>query len=239
MDADRAATEQPADPAGTCAVQRIDEDGDVGGAKRVEIDRPAHEALVAVVGIERLDHARCVGVGERSTVDRHATVDRQPGLDRGEDLGTGGRTGRCLDLEPVVDPRVVARGDHDAGRGAPLHDLERAHLGRHGLARQRDRDAAGEEHLGGGCREMLRREPPVEGHDHAPRGRSLLFHVVGDTIGAAPHVLERELVGDPRPPAVGAEDDRRGLGHTGRRGHSASNLRAAFDEGLDDADVRR
>src|SRR5204863_2624163 len=45
---------------------------------------------------------------------------------------------------------------------------------------------------------------------------ALAGHVARDAVGAAPHVVEREVLGDSGAPAVRAEDDRRlegGLGH--------------------------
>ena len=53
------------------------------------------------------------------------------------------------------------------GGRAALDDLVRAHLGRHGVLRERDRDAVGEEDLGGRRGEVLGGEPPVEGDDDA------------------------------------------------------------------------
>ena len=90
-----------------------------------------------------------------------------------------------------------------------LDDLVRAHLGRHGVRGERDRDVVGEDDLGRRHREVLRREAPVVGEDDALRLLPSPDHVARDAIGAAAHVLEREILGDARPPAVGAEDDRR------------------------------
>ena len=137
-------------------------------------------------------------------------VDRDPRLDDRQDLGAGRGPGRRLDLEAVVDPRVVAGGDDDAGRRAALDDLVRAHLGRDGVDREGDRDVVGEQDLGGGLGEVLRREPAVVGDDDALGRLAALDDVGGDAVGAAADVLEGELVGDPGPPAVGAEDDRSG-----------------------------
>ena len=63
---------------------------------------------------------------------------------------------------------------------------------------------------------VLGREAPVVGDDDALRLLAPAGHVPGDAVGAAADVLEGEVVGDARPPAVGAEDDRRldgGVGH--------------------------
>jgi hypothetical protein len=59
----------------------------------------------------------------------------------------------------------------------------------------------GEEDLGAARGEVLRGEPPVEGDDDA-LACSPADDVAGDAVGAAPDVLEREVVGDPGPPAV-------------------------------------
>ena len=147
---------------------------------------------------------------------------------RRQDVGAGRGAGRRLDLEAVVDPRVVARGDDDAGRGAALDDLVRAHLGRDGADGERDRDVVGQQDLGGGRGEVLRGEPPVVGDDDALRLLAPLGDVVRDAVGAAADVLEREVVGDPRPPAVGAEDDRRrGAGSPRRVTLASSGPRSA------------
>ena len=81
------------------------------------------------------------------------------------------------------------------------------HLRRHGVRRVGDRDVAREQDLGGGRGEVLRGEPAVVGDDDALRLLAPLDDVLGDAVGAAADVLEREIVGDPRAPAVGAEDD--------------------------------
>src|SRR5207247_1914410 len=109
---------------------------------------------------------------------------------------------------PVVGPRVVAGGDHDARRGAALDDLVRAHLGGHGTRGERDRDVVGDEHLGGGHREVLGGEAPVVGDHDTLRLVALAGDKAGDAISTAPDVVEREVLGDAGPPAVGAEDDR-------------------------------
>ena len=56
--------------------------------------------------------------------------------------------------------------------------------------------------------EVLRGEPPVVGDDDALGRVAALDDVMGDAVGAAPDGIEGELVGDPGPPAIGAEDDR-------------------------------
>ena len=136
--------------------------------ERVEVERPADEPLVAVERVEPLDQPGRLGVGERPPVDgRSRRWRRAAPRSTGRMSGARRGAGRRLDLEPVVDPRVVARGDDDAGRRAALDDLVRAHLGRHGVDREGDRDVVGEEDLGGGQGEVLRREPAVVGDDDA------------------------------------------------------------------------
>ena len=127
-----------------------------------------------------------------------------------------------LHLEAVVDPRVVARGDDDARRRTALDDLERAHLGRDGTDGIGDRDVVGGQDLGCGGSEMLGREPPVV-RDHHALGRLAPADDVGrDSVGTAPDVLERVLIGDPRAPAIGTEDDSRGRGGLAGQGHLVS-----------------
>ena len=74
----------------------------------------------------------------------------------------------------------------------------------------------------GGDREVLRPEPPVIGDDHALRLLAALDDVAGDAVGAATDGVEREVLGDPGPPAVRAEDD---PGRGGGVGHEWSSQR--------------
>ena len=157
--------QQPADPAGPGAVQRIDEDRHVGRPERIEIDRPPHELLVAVVRVEALDEPGTLRVGEGPAVDGLLAVDRQSCLDDAQDLGSGRSPGRGLDLEPVVDPGVVAGGDDDARGRAPRDHLVRAHLGRDRVGGEGDRDVVGQEDLGG----RLRRSAPTRTAGRTPR----------------------------------------------------------------------
>ena len=151
----------------------------------------------------------------------------------------GRGAGRCLDLEAVVDPRVVAGGDDDAGRRAALDDLVRAHLGRHGADREGDRDVVREEDLGRGHREVLGREPAVVGDDDALGGLAALDDVGGHAVGAAADVVVGELVGDPGAPAVGPEHDRGRRGRLPGKGHvDVLRFGAALEELLDERAVR-
>ncbi len=129
-DPDAAAGQQAGQPATAGAPHRVDQDVDVGRLEGIEVDRAPDEPLVAFVRIEPFDEAGRLGVGERPPLDRDPAVSRELGLDEPEDVGPGRGARRRLDLEAVVDPRVVAGGDHDPGRGTALDDLVRAHLGR-------------------------------------------------------------------------------------------------------------
>ena len=68
-----------------------------------------------------------------------------------------------------------------------------------------DRDVVGEQDLGGGCREVLGREPPVVGDDDALGGLAPPDDIARHAVRAAPDVVEGELVGDPGAPAIRAE----------------------------------
>ena len=74
------------------------------------------------------------------------------------------------------------------------------------------RDVMGEEDLGSRGGEMLRRETTVVGDHHALRLLAAIDDIAGHAVRTAADVVEREVVGDPGPPAVRAEDDGRGLG---------------------------
>ena len=63
--------------------------------------------------------------------------------------------------------------------------------------------------LGRGLGEELAREAPVVADDHAACRRPRVAHVLGHALGAAADVVVRVVLGDARPPAVRAEDDRR------------------------------
>ena len=69
VDADPAAREQAADPAGAGAPHRVDEHVEVRRLERIEVDRPADELLVAVERIEPLDEPGRLGVRQRPALD--------------------------------------------------------------------------------------------------------------------------------------------------------------------------
>ena len=87
------------------------------------------------------------------------------------------------------------------------------------MLRDHDADPLGDEDLGRRLGEVFGREPTVEGDDDALGLLPALDDVVGDAVGAATDVLERVVVGDPRPPAIGPEHDGRGRRGAGRGGH--------------------
>jgi hypothetical protein len=63
------------------------------------------------------------------------------------------------------------------------------------------------QHLDAGAREVLRGEAPVVADDDAPVRRAGRLEVLGHAAGAAAHVVEGEVLGDGRPPAIGSEPD--------------------------------
>ncbi len=120
-----------------------------------------------------------------------------------------------LDLDAVVRRRIVARGDHHA-RAAELTRHVAHRRGREALGHQSRVQVVGLEHLRDLAREDVGLEALVVADDHRPGQRRLLarvldlvlLHVVGDGLGRAPDVLEREVARDETAPAVGAELDR-------------------------------
>ncbi|MEJ7695961.1 MAG: hypothetical protein WKF78_04870 [Candidatus Limnocylindrales bacterium] len=124
MDPDPASGQQPRQPAGTRSVERIDEDIQVRGSERVEIDRPPDEPFVALVRVEPIHLPRCFGLGQRPALDVVPAIDRQSGLDHAQEVGSGRRAGGRLDLEAVIRPRVMAGRDDDPCGGPALDDFE-------------------------------------------------------------------------------------------------------------------
>ena len=239
VDADPAAGQQAGEPAGSGAPHRVDQHVEVRRLDSIEVDGPPHELLVAVERIEPLDEPGRLTVGQRTALHALEAIHREACLDGRQDIRPGRGAGRRLDLESVVDPRVVAGGDDDAGRGTAFDDLVRAHLGRDGVDGEDHGDVVAEQDLGGSLGEVFRGEAPVEGDDHALGRCAGIGHEPGDPVRAAPDVLERVFVGDARPPAVRAEHDGRGRAGSGGGRHSASCLGTAFDELADAIGVRR
>ena len=95
VDGDRAAGEQPPDPARTRAVERVDEHAHVLGPQTIEVERAAHVGLVPDEGVEALDRAGGLGVGERPPRWRRGRPVRDDALDRGQDVRAGRGAGRA------------------------------------------------------------------------------------------------------------------------------------------------
>ncbi len=206
-DTDPAARQEPRDPARPRAVERIHQHVKVGGGQTIQIHVRADELHVAGVRVEALQQTRGLGFGEGPPGNRFARVGGQHCLDRGEHLGAGRRARGRLDLEAVVRPGVVAGSDDDSGRRLPLDDLERGHLRRHGLGRQRNRDRVRQDDFGGGGGEVLAHEAAVVGDDDPLGLLAALQHVFGHRPSTAADVVEREVLGYPCPPAVRPKDD--------------------------------
>src|ERR1700674_49162 len=125
-------------------------------------------------------------------------------LDGGEHLGCPCAAGVGLHLEAVVGPRIVAGSDDDARAGAHLAREEAADLGRHRVGRREGADAVRGQHFDAGSREILGGEAPVVADDNAALGGARVGEVLRHATSAAPHVVEREVLGDGGAPAIGA-----------------------------------
>ena len=205
-----AVADQPRVPAGAGPVQVLDEDAPLGGADLLDVDDAVELVPEARVGVEDLDEARVDGIGVIAT--RRQLVGRvlvHRGLDGGEHLRRGGAAGIGLDLEAVVRPWVVARGDDDAGARPELAGEEAADLGRHGLRRREAADVVRRQHLDAGACEMLGGEPPVVADDDAAVRGAGPLEVLGHPPRTAPDVVEGVVLGDGRAPAIRPELDRR------------------------------
>ena len=99
-----------------------------------------------------------------------------PGVVRRDDL----RAVLPVDLVAVVLGRVVARGDHDAGRGAEVLHREGGERRRAGARREYERDAGGGEDAGGVLGELAAHAAPVAADHHAARRR--VGHVCGEEV---------------------------------------------------------
>ena len=107
---------------------------------------------------------------------------RDPGVRRRHDLAAVAE----VDLVAVVLGRVVARGDHDAGRAAELADRERHHRRRQRPRHHPDLEAGTRHHLGGVAGEVVAAVPRVEA-DHHRAGRALLVQVCRQPGRGADH----------------------------------------------------
>ena len=221
-----AVAQQAREPAGAGPVHRLDQDASLRGADPLEVDDAGQLRAEARVGIEGLHlpgRNGVVVVASRRKLVLGVAVHRR--LDGGQHLRRRRAAVIGLDLEPVVGPWVVAGRDDDPGAGVQLAGEEAADLGGHRLGRREGADVVRRQHLDAGAREVLRGEAPVVADDHATvsgAGRSQVF---GHAPGAAAHVVEREILGDRRAPAVGAELDL-------RHGFLGLECRASKDAGL-------
>ena len=251
-DPDPAAGEQPRDPARSRQPYSGSTRTDTSAAaQRVEVHRPARErARSPCTGrtTRRARRPRRPRTVAAPRGGRHWSAIPASTTARMSAPGRGAR--RRLDLEPVVGPGVVGRGDHDARRGAALDDLVGAHLGRDGGPADRDRDPAGEEHLGGGTRRRTRTRtggrrrrprpsparpvPPRTRRRRRAQRRTLSYVKSSATRARQPSVPNTMRVGA----GASARSVTRGppLPHTGRgaparaaarRGHPGAGRRAA------------
>ena len=182
----------------------------MSAAQRVEVERPLDVDLVPVEGVERLDHAGGLAVGEGTRGRCLAGVLADGPLERGQDLragrgaGLGDLTLKPLSVHGLCEAVIIT--PQAALRSTTSYEVIWVGIG---LAGERHRDVVGEQDLGGGLGEVLAGEAAVVAdHDALGRG-ALVADVLGDALGAAADVLVRVVVGDARAPAVGAEDDRR------------------------------
>ena len=140
-------SEEAADPASASAVHRVDEDAPLhvrqGGEVKVALDI----AAIAWVGVVALDQAGRLGIGEGAALELRSARLGNEGLDALEEGGARRGAARCLHLEAVIQPRIVACGDHHTHRGTARDHLIRGHLRGGCRCRIRHRDPMGEENL--------------------------------------------------------------------------------------------
>ena len=136
--------------------------------ERVEVDRSTDVPLVALERVVALDAARPPRrrrrAGARRARPRRSTASMTASMSGPPAEPVGALTLKPLSVHGLWLAVMTMPAD-----GAALDDLVGAHLGRHGVRRERDRDVVGEDHLGRGHREVLRGEAPVVGDDDALR----------------------------------------------------------------------
>ena len=166
---------------------------------------------VLQVGVGRVDvanEALLAGLGQGHAADLAGVA--QPGnavLHRLQQLRRSAAAVVRAVLHAVPEGGVVARGDHDAPGGPVLDDAPADHGGGRRPRAENHREPVAGQDLGDGSRELLRSEAGVVAHDHGLLGQSLVQVVRGYALGAGPDVVEGEVLGDDRPPAVRAELD--------------------------------
>ena len=101
----------------------------------------------------------------------------------------------------------MAGGNDDGPAGLPGQDAIADDRRRRGSRTEIDPDAITGDNLGSGGSEVLGGEPGIVANDDAAPGQPCLFQVIGDALGAVPHVFEGKILSDNRPPAVSAEFD--------------------------------
>ena len=99
--ADPAAGQQPRDPAGAGAPERVHQHRHVGRAQRIEVQGAPHEPLVAVVRVEALDQPGRLGIRERPPLHLVGAVLGQPRLDDRQHLGPAAAPVGALTLNPL------------------------------------------------------------------------------------------------------------------------------------------
>ena len=235
VDPDPPAGQQPRQPAAPGAPHRVDQDRHVGGLAarrgRPSAGRTARSPRTGRTARRARPPRRRRTAAARGRPRRspRAGASMTPRISAPAAAPVG-----ALTLNPLSTHGLWLAVMTMPGRRAALDDLVRAHLGRHRVDREGDRDVVGEEDLGRGHREELGREAPVVGDDDALGRLATLDHVGGDAVGAAPDVVVGELVGDPGAPAIRAEHDRRRRGRlAGQRHVRSSGFGAALEQQFD------
>jgi hypothetical protein len=101
----------------------------------------------------------------------------------------------------------MAGGNDDSASGLMGQDTVTDDRGGRGPGTEIYLDAITGDYLGGGGGEVLGGKAGIIADDNAPPGQSLLFQEVGDALGTVAYVFKGKVLGDNRPPAVGAELD--------------------------------
>ena len=132
-----------------------------------------------------------------------------PGFDALTNDRLGGAAIMRLQFETIKHGRIVTGGNHYAADGAQGFDGKRDGRRRRRHGSQRDLEAVTGEDLRRPGRELVREKSPIV-TDHGPLLRSLNgrgIPIIRRGLGHAFHVLERKILGDDRPPAVGSKPD--------------------------------
>ena len=76
-----AARQESSDPAGTCAVHRVNQDAHLLRGDRLQVEVALNELLVARIRVVAFDHPRRLGIGEWAPHDLGSTGARHMRLD--------------------------------------------------------------------------------------------------------------------------------------------------------------